>query len=202
MIHLRMLSEFLFGTVRTRLLAALLLHPEASLHARELARQIDAPAGSTNRELAKLADAGILLRQHIGNQVHYRANRHCPIFADLASLLRKTSGIAATLADALRPLTEQIECALIFGSVARGEETVYSDVDVLILGNIGFAEVLQALYPAQDHVKREINPAVYRTDDFLAKLASGNTWAREVVDKPKLFLIGTADEFTKLVSNG
>jgi predicted nucleotidyltransferase len=196
-----MLAEFLFGTVRTRLLSALLLHPENSSHARELARRIDAPAGSTNRELAKLADAGILLRQHIGNQVHYRANRDCPVFAELAGLLRKTSGMATTLADALHPLASQIECALIFGSVARGEETAYSDVDVLILGDIGFAEVLEALYPVQDQVKREINPAVYRTDDFRAKFASGNTWAREVVDKPKLFLIGTADEFTKLVGN-
>lgn len=196
-----MLAEFLFGKVRTHLLSALLLHPEISSHARELARRIDAPAGSTNRELVKLADAGILLRQQIGNQVHYRANRDCPIFAELTGLLRKTSGMATTLANALQPLAERIQCALIFGSVARGEETAYSDVDVLVLGDIGFAEALEALYPAQRQVQREINPVVYRVDDFRAKLASNNTWAREVVAKPKLFLIGTADEFAKLIGN-
>jgi predicted nucleotidyltransferase len=196
-----MLADFLLGPFRSRVLSALLLHPEASWHSRELARRLDALPGSTNRELIKLADAGILLRQQIGNQIHYRANRNCPVFDELAGLLRKTSGVAAVIADALRPLAAQIQSALIFGSLARGKEHVHSDVDVLILGDVGFAEVLEALYPAQETVLREINPVVYRTEDFRAKLASNNTWAHAVVDNPKLFLIGSADDFTKLTGD-
>lgn len=196
-----MLADFLLGPLRTRVLSALILHPDAALHSRELARRIGALPGSASRELVKLADAGILLRQHIGNQVHYRANRDCPIFGELAGMLRKTSGLATVLADALQPIARHIQCALIFGSVARGAETVHSDVDVLILGDVGFAEVIQALHPAQEEVQREINPVVYRTADFRAKLASNNTWAREVVDKPKLFLIGNADDFAELIEN-
>lgn len=196
-----MLADFLFGPFRTRVLSALLLDPENAWHSREIARRIGALPGSTSRELVKLADAGILLRQHIGNQVHYRANQGCPIFEELAGMLRKTSGIAGVLANALLPFAEHIQCALVFGSVARGEETTYSDVDVLVLGDIGFAEVIEVLHPAQDEIQREINPVVYRVEDFCAKLASNNTWAREVVEKPKLFLIGNPDDFAKLVEN-
>jgi predicted nucleotidyltransferase len=194
-----MLADFLLGPFRTRVLSALLLHPDTAWHVRELARRIDALPGSTNRELVKLAEAGILSRQQIGNQVHYRANRDCPVFAELTGLLRKTSGMAAVLTEALQAMLDRIQCALIFGSVARGEETANSDVDVLILGDIGFAEVVEILYPAQAEVQREINPVVYKADDFRAKLAANNTWAREVVEKPKLFLIGNADDFAKLV---
>lgn len=194
-----MLANFLLGPFRTRVLSALLLHPDTAWHVRELARRLDALPGSTNRELVKLADAGILTKQHIGNQVHYRANRECPVFAELAALLRKTSGMATVLADALLPLAGCIQCALVFGSVARGEETTHSDVDVLVLGDVSFAEVVEAMQPAQQLVQREINPVVYRTDDFRAKLASHNTWAKEVVERPRLFLIGTADDFAKLV---
>lgn len=196
-----MLADFLLGPLRTRVLSGLLLHPETAWHSRELARRIGALPGSTSRELVKLADVGILLRHHIGNQVHYRANRDCPVFLELAGMLRKSSGMATVLTDALQPIAEHIQCALVFGSVARGEETAHSDVDVLVLGEIGFAEVIEALYPAQEEVKREINPVVYRIDDFCAKLASNNTWAREVVDKPKLFLIGNAEDFAKLVED-
>lgn len=196
-----MLADFLLGPFRSRILSALLLHPDASWHVRELARQLNVLPGSLNRELIKLAEAGILSRQHIGNQVHYRANRDCPVFAELAGLLRKTSGLATVLAKALQPLADHIQFALVFGSVARGEETAYSDVDVLILGDIGFADVIEAFYPVQHEVQREINPVVYRTDDFRAKLASNNTWAREVVDKPKIFLSGNADDFAKLVGH-
>lgn len=196
-----MLADFLLGPLRTRVLSALILRPDAVFHARELARRIGALPGSASRELVKLADAGILSRQNIGNQVHYRANRDCPIFPELAAMLRKTSGITTLLSDALQPIAERIQCALVFGSVARGEEGNHSDVDVLVLGDVGFAEVMQALHPAQDEVHREINPVVYRLADFNAKLASNNTWAREVVDKPKLFLIGDADDFAKLIEN-
>ena len=196
-----MLANFLLGPFRTRVLSALLLHPDASWHSRELARRIGALPGSTNRELIKLADVGILLRRQIGNQVHYRANRDCPVFSELAAMLRKTSGMAAVLAEALAPLADRIECALVFGSVAKGAETTYSDIDVLVLGAVSFAEVIEALHPPQQEVQREINPVVYRTEDFRAKLASNNTWAREVVTKPKLFLIGGADDFTKLVED-
>ncbi|QYF92299.1 nucleotidyltransferase domain-containing protein [Massilia sp. PAMC28688] len=196
-----MLADFLLGQFRTRVLSALLLHPDTAWHVRELARRLDALPGSINRELVKLADVGILSRQHIGNQVHYRANRDCPVFDELASLLRKTSGMASVLTEALQPLADHIQCAVIFGSVARGEETAHSDVDVLVLGDIGFGDVIEALHPAQDVVRREINPVVYKTEDFCAKLASNNTWAREVVEKSKLFLIGNADDFAKLVGH-
>lgn len=196
-----MLADFLLGPFRNRVLSALLLHPDTAWHARELARRIDALPGSTSRELVKLAEAGILLRQQIGNQVHYRANRDCPIFAELASLLRKTSGIAHVLAQALAPLTERVQCALVFGSVARGEENAHSDVDVLVLGAVSFADVIAALHPAQAEVLREINPVVYRVEDFCAKLGANNSWAREVVERPKIFLIGAADDFAKLVED-
>jgi predicted nucleotidyltransferase len=196
-----MLADFLLGPFRTRVLSALLLHPDITWHVRELARRLGALPGSTNRELIKLAEAGILSRQHIGNQVHYRANLDCPVFTELAGLLRKTSGMASVLTQALAPLAERIQCALVFGSVARGEETADSDVDVLVLGETGFAELVEALHPAQAVVQREINPVAYRVADFRAKLAANNTWACDVAEKPKLFLIGNADDFAKLAGH-
>lgn len=88
--------------------------------------------------------------------------------------------------------------ALVFGSVARGEETATSDIDLLILGDVTLAEAVHALHPLQATLGREINPVVYRPRDFIDKLAAGNTWAREVVARPKLFLVGTAGDFADL----
>jgi predicted nucleotidyltransferase len=109
--------------------------------------------------------------------------------------------LATLLANALVPIAGHIRCALVFGSVARGQETAHSDVDILVLGDISFADVIEALHPAQEQVRREINPVVHRLDDFRAKLASNNTWARDVVKNPKFFLIGDADDFAELVKN-
>lgn len=196
-----MLADLLLGAQRTRLLSLLLLRPELSLHVRELARQTGSQPGTLNRELGKLAQAGVLLRQRVGNQVHYQANRACPVFEELAGLLRKTSGLAAVLADALAPLGARVQSALVFGSVARGEAGAGSDIDLLVLGDLGFAEVVEQLHPAEAMLQREINPAVYRVVDFRDKLSAGNTWARELVSNPRLHLVGAADDFAELVGH-
>lgn len=130
------LLDSLFGGQRQRVLGWLLLHPNEALHVRELARLTGTHAGSLHRELARLAEAGLLIRSTRGNQVLYQANRSCPVFAELAGLFRKTSGVADVLRSALAPLSAQIELALVFGSVARGEETARSDVDVLVVGQV------------------------------------------------------------------
>lgn len=198
-----MLADLLLGQHRQRVLSILLLHPDTALHVRELARRTGSQPGTLNRELAKLAQAGLLLRRQVGNQVQYQANRACPVFTELASLLRKTSGLAGVLADALAPLAlaGRVRSALVYGSVARGEETAGSDVDVLILGDLGLADAVEALHPVQDTLRREINPVVYRPADFSAAVVAGNTWAREVVAQPKLYLIGGADDFAELAGH-
>lgn len=196
-----MLADLLLGLHRSRVLTLLLLNPEDSLHVRELARQTGSQPGTLNRELIKLAAAGVLVRKPFGNQMHYQANRACPVFDELAGLLRKTSGMAAVLSDALTPLSAKIQSALVFGSVARGEETANSDIDVLVLGNVSLAAVVEVLHPRQEMLRREINPVVYRPKDFRDKYASGNTWAKEIVNQPKLFLIGGADDFAELVGD-
>jgi predicted nucleotidyltransferase/DNA-binding transcriptional ArsR family regulator len=89
---------YLLGTTRSALLSALFLHPDAALHVRELARITGASPGSLHRDLRALAHLGLLLREEVGRQVHYRANPACPIFDELAALLQKG-------ADTLHPAT-------------------------------------------------------------------------------------------------
>ena len=142
------LLDLLFGTYRQRALTQLLLHPDCSYHVRELARLTGTTPGTLHKELARLAAAGLLLREQQGNQVRYRANRECPVFPELAGLFRKTSGAVSVLADALHALEPAPELAIIFGSLARGEENANSDVDLLIIGDATFGDTIKALYPA------------------------------------------------------
>lgn len=187
----------LFGSYRQRVLELLLLQPAQRFHVRELARQTGTSAGTLHRELSKLAEAGLLLRERQGNQVLYQANRACPVFEELAGLFRKTSGAVSVLQQALQGLKPQIRFALLFGSLARGTETPGSDVDVLIVGDAGFAEVVKALYPAQELLQREINPVVYSDSEFLLRLQNKEPLLLEVLSKPRLFLLGSEYDFAE-----
>lgn len=191
------LSSLLFPGYRRDVLNLLLFKTDQPLHGREIARRTGLASGTVTRELNRLVEAGLLNRQRQGNQSLYSVNRACPIFEEVAGILRKTSGLAEVLAEALAPLAGRIETAFIFGSFARGVERAGSDVDVLIVGTVDFGAAIDALHPAQQQLGREINPKVFSVKEWKAKLAAKNAFIMDVLGKPKIFLIGDKDGLEK-----
>lgn len=195
------LGSLLFGRYRKGVLALLLLHPEQSLHIREIARALDKPAGTLLRELTALSRAGVLLRRRVGHQVHFQADPACPIFDELRGILKKTVGVADVLREALAPLAGKLAAAFVYGSVASGEERPGSDLDVMIVGRARFADVVSALAPVQATLRREVNPSLYPALEFRRKLAAGEPFLRRVLSQPKIFIIGGEDELGKLAAH-
>jgi len=199
--YMRSIAHHLLGQSRSAVLGALFLRPEESLHVRELARLTGASAGSLHRELRTLAELGLLVRQEVGRQVHYRANTQSPVFGELVGLLRKTAGLADVLRDALAPLGKKVRLAFIYGSMAAGTEHTGSDVDLMVLGSASFAELARALADAQTTLRRDVNPTVMTPREFARKLADGDGFGRSVAKGAKLWLIGSEDEFAELAAH-
>lgn len=197
----RDLLELLFGVYRRKVLALLLLRPDESFYVREIARLTGVPVGSLHRELRSLADAGLLAREPVGNQVRYRANRGHQIYAELAEIFAKTAGLADVLRDALMPLAARIELAFVFGSLAEGKQRTVSDVDVFVAGDASFAEVVKALSATQAQLGREVNPVVMTRRDVRAKLKAGDRFVTRVARERKIFVMGTEDDFRKLAKD-
>lgn len=195
------LASLIFGDYRKRVLAQLLLRPEESGHVRELARALGKPAGTLLRELNALARAGVLVRKPVGNQVHFQANPACPIYEELRGILRKTVGVGDVLREALAPLGNAIGVAFIYGSMARGEERPGSDVDLMIIGEARFARLVDALAPAQELLRREVNPNAYPALEFRKKLAAGEPFLKRVLAEPKIFILGTEHELGELAAH-
>ncbi|CAD5110272.1 nucleotidyltransferase domain-containing protein [Zestomonas carbonaria] len=188
------LASLLFTDYRRKVLGLLLLHPESRYHLREIARLTGTQPGTLTRELSRLAEAGLLVKERVGNQLLYAANRNCPIFPELASILRKTSGLAEVLAEALLPMAERIDAAFVFGSMASGTARAESDIDLMVIGDAGFAEVVGALYPLQERLGREINPKVYGRGEWRKLLEEKGAFARDILGKPRLFVVGNEDD--------
>lgn len=190
-------AALLFGAYRRDALALLLLHPEASLHVREIARAIGKAPGTLLRELNALAQAGVLLRKPLGNQVHFQADPDCPIYEELRGILKKTVGVADVLREALAPLAPRIRAAFVYGSVARGDERARSDLDVMVVGEASFGDVVDALASAQEALRREVNPNVYPALEFRKKLAAGDPFLKRVLAGRKIFIVGNEDDLGK-----
>lgn len=195
------LADLLFGAYRRDALALLLLHPETALHVREIARLTGKAPGTLLRELDRLAESGILLRKSVGNQVQFQANGACPIYEELRGILKKTAGIADVLRAVLEPLAARIRVAFVYGSIARGDERAGSDVDVMVVGDAKFADVVLALAPAGETLRREVNPNVYPPKEFAARLAGGEPYLERVMADRKIFLIGAEDDLGQLAAH-
>ncbi len=184
---------------RSRVLALLFCNSDRTFHFREIARSTGTSPGALQRELTRLLQTGLLLKQRIGNQVHYQANSSSPIFDEIKSLMIKTAGLADVLRNALRTLQDRISVAFIFGSLAKGKETSNSDVDVMIIGDVSFSEIVTALSATQDIVRREVNPSVYPPGEFTTKILQGDHFLNSLIAEPKIFILGDRNEFEKLV---
>jgi predicted nucleotidyltransferase len=194
--------ELMFGAYRRDLLAQLLLRPDEDFHLRELERMTGIPAGSLHRELKALFEAGLLLKERQGNQIRYQANRASPVYEELASIFRKTVGLAGVLSDALADLSGRIDLAFIFGSSAVGRQKYSSDVDLMIIGDISLLEVVKALASAQAKLGREINPVVMTADMFGSQAEKKERFISRVLEEPKIFVIGGANDFAELTEHG
>ncbi len=192
------LGTTLFGKTRRAVLALLYSHPDESFYLRQLARMTAVGMGSLQRELKQLSEAGIIQRSEIGRQAFFKANPDCPIYPELRDLIIKTFGVADVLRQALAPLADTILVAFIFGSMVSGEINQSSDLDVMVIGDISFADVVSALSPVQEVLSREINPAVYPPGEFKTKSSADQHFIKSVLSSPKIFLIGNKNELDEL----
>ena len=193
--------EFMFSPYRRQVLAVLFLRPDEQFHVRQLERITGVSAGSLHRELKAMAASGLLLREKIGNQVFYRVNADCSIYEELATIFRKTTGLTSLLQDALSDLGDGIQMAFVFGSMASGRQTAGSDLDICVLGDVSLREVVTALYPVRDTLRREVNPVVMTRKEFSDLSAKKDRFVTRVLSEPILFLKANRDELAELVEH-
>jgi predicted nucleotidyltransferase len=174
------------------------MEPERWWYLSDLARQLGVHHATLQRELARLTSAEILVTRRDGNRAYYRANSDSPIFPELRALLTKTAGLVDALRDALRPFAKRIASAFVYGSVARAAEASESDIDLMIIGDVGLRDLAPALRKAEKLVRRPVNPSLYPAIEFSEKVASGNHFLREVLDKEKLFVVGNQNDLDGL----
>jgi predicted nucleotidyltransferase len=192
--------DALFPAVRTGVLSATMLQPEHWWFMTELARHLKITPSSLQRELESLVSAGILLRRQDGRRAYFKANTDSPLFPDLKGMLEKTTGIKPAIQAALQQFDDQIEIALLYGSVARGEEHSASDVDLMIVGTLKQIDLLPALRELEAAFRREVNATLFTSEEFHRKLATKDHFVYSVLQGKTILLKGTLNELEETAS--
>jgi predicted nucleotidyltransferase len=183
----------LFPGVRAGLLSATLLQPEHWWYMTELAKHLGVPPSSLQRELDSLVGAGFLLRRHDGRRIYFKANTDSTLFPELRGIVEKTTGVVPVLTTALGRF-EKISIALMYGSMARGQEHLGSDIDLLVVGNIQQIDLLPTLRKLENRFRREINVTLFSMEEFRRKCASADHFVSSVLKGKTILLKGSLDE--------
>lgn len=189
------LGSVLFTNTQQRVLAFLFGQPERSYFANELIHLTGAGSGAVQRELKRLSESGLITSQMRGNQRHFQANPQSPIFQELTQIVQKTFGLALPIREALAPYEEAIRCAFIFGSVAKKQDTVASDVDLFVISDaLSYADLVNQLLGTEVRLGRGINTTIYTEADVRQRLKDGNAFLSRVLEQPKIWIIGNESD--------
>jgi predicted nucleotidyltransferase len=185
------LANALFTKVQQRVLGVLFGSSGRSFYANEIIALAESGTGAVQRELAKLAAAGLVTVRRQGNQKHYQANSISPVYSEIRGLVLKTFGLGDVVRAALAPLTPQIRAAFIFGSIAKAQDTAGSDIDLLVVSDsLTYADIFSALEQASQDLGRTVNPTVYSLREFARRVKEGKAFVARVMNQPKVWLIG------------
>ena len=191
------LSAALFTPVQARVLALVFGQPDRRFQSAELIRLVEGGTGAVHRQLARLAEAGLVTVTRVGNQKHYQANADSPVFHELHGLVVKTVGLVEPLRLALAPHASRIRAALVYGSVAKGSDRAGSDIDLLILSDsMRHDEAFDAVAPAESILGRPVNPTLMSVKHWRAKRSSKGSFVARVAEAPHLFVIGSESDLS------
>jgi predicted nucleotidyltransferase/DNA-binding HxlR family transcriptional regulator len=186
------LADLLSSRARSEIFRLLFGGSEEELHGREIQRRSGLNDSTIRQELRKLVRLDLVWRRKESNRVYYRAKTENPLFPEIRNLVLKTSGLADVLKSALKD--PRIHIAFVFGSIASGEEKAGSDVDLMVIGNLGLRDLSRLLSGVADKVGREINPHVLHDHEFRRRIQASEHFVSTIMREPKIFIIGSKDE--------
>lgn len=185
------LADALFAKVQQRVLGVLFGNSRRSFYANEVIGLARSGTGAVQRELARLEASGLVTVTRVGKQKHFQANAASPVFEELRALVLKTVALADVLRAALAPVSRRIRAAFVYGSIARGEDTAASDVDLIVIADgVTYADLFAALEEASGQLGRKVAPTIYSPKELSRRVKHDNAFVTRGLGQPKLWLIG------------
>jgi len=191
------MADALFSGTRQTVLRLFFINADRGYTLSELIELARAGRGAVQREIARLVAAGLVVQDGKRRGCLYRANSESPIFEELCGIARKILGPADLIRSALSPLSDRMQLALLYGSVAQGIDRADSDIDVLIVSNdLLLEDVFEALVVAEQDLGRSISPTLYTIDEFERRRANredSSPFLVDVLEGPHEVLVGSLE---------
>jgi len=187
--HYHMLN--LHSKTRQRLLRYYFTNPTARLHVRDLAQRLDVDPSNLSKELRHLESEGLFTSETSGRQKYFLLNRKYPLFTEVRRIVAKTIGTTPLLAESLQRI-DGIQEAYLYGSFARNQQDVASDIDVIVIGNPKGTILAEAIRALERQLGCEINYTVLTRKEFDSRRARKDALLEDIWHNERFSLVGPA----------
>ena len=193
-----LLPEILSSKIRAEIFRMLFGLSDESLHMREIERRSGFAIGTIQTELKKLLKLDLVKKRRDGNRLYFTANRDHPLYPEIHNLVLKTVGLAEYIKAALEKSAE-INLAFVFGSLADNRENAESDVDLMVIGELGLKKLIGLLSGVSEQIGREINPHILSSSEFSNRVAEKDHFISRVMESPRIFITGDENDLRAMV---
>lgn len=195
-----MIYKLFSSKTRVEVLKLFLFNSQDSFYQRQISAITHQPIRGVQREVIKLESIGLIEKSIQGNRIYYKANKKCPIFEQLKIILFKSVGIAEVLEKNLKK-RNNIKIAFIYGSYAKGQENLLSDIDLMVIGSITSRELSGILSKPKRELTREINYAVFPHQEFIERIRNKDHFLNTVLKGKKIFIVGNKNELKAIIKS-
>ena len=193
-----MLKNLFSSEARIILLNQFLMHPDQEFYLRQLSNRFELSPRAVSLELKNLESIELITKRISGKQHYYAANKQHPLFSDLQNIFMKTIGLKDVIRKHLVPQEKDIQFCFIYGSLAKGNATTKSDVDLMIVGKLSSRSISGSLLKAGQELDREINFSIFSLDEVENRLKKKDHFLTTLFHEPKIFVLGDSHEFKRM----
>ena len=170
-------SEHMFEKVNItplgiKILLFLARNPEKEFYLREIAIKINKSVGGTHKVLRSLYSLNLINDKRSGKNLYYKINQNNPSIKSFKKFM--TINELNELVNKLKDITSQI---ILFGSCATGDDTIDSDIDLLVL-TINKDEVNKII--KRSKLARNIQAIVINSTDLLKIKEKDKAFYKEI----------------------
>ena len=139
-----------------------------------ISKELNLSVGSVHTILKKFEQAGLVTGRTLGKNVIYELDKNNPILKPFRTF-DNINGIFPII-EAIKPFSRKI---ILFGSCARGEDTVNSDIDLFILADEKKEKINEIIDLAK--ASRQINPVIVGTIEFMELEKNDKVFFEEIM---------------------
>lgn len=191
-----MLKDLFISKTRVKLFEIFLSDPNQMYHVRDLVRKADEEINAVRRELARMERVGMVKKEPRGNRLYYWFRHDYVFYADLLSLVAKSTGLGAAILKN-KPRLGSVNLVMLSSRFVRHQNRKNpDDVDLLVVGNVVLPELAAIIRNEEAKREQTINYTPMTEEELKFRRTRRDPFLQNILMNSRVIVLGDDEDLT------